>query len=496
MAHGQQTQRDLLAGLAGTAVEPGRFGRMFPALRPLVVDESKLLNLARAMVDAAPTVAGDNPGVPAGFTYLGQFIDHDITLDTTSLSEQKVDPLATRNFRTPALDLDSVYGGGPDAQPYLYFRDRARFVLGNTRPVGGVEVPPGSNKPTSDNDLVRSQGVFAVIGDPRNDENLIVAQFHVAMLKFHNKVVELLRAGGPPRPDEFADARRTVLWHYQWIVLNDFLRRILDPAVLDDVLENGRRFYTYGRDAFIPVEFSAAAYRLGHSMVRDEYDFNRFFNPSTAATGRATFDQLFKFTGLAGSTRSIPTNWIIDWQRFFDFPLPPATVPNSPTRNLSRRLDPLVVPAMHTLAPDLVGGAGVPAEMRILPFRNLLRGLRVGLPSGQAVAAAMRIPALTAAELASGPDGAAAAANGLVEATPLWYYILKESEQRQGGLRLGTVGSRILAEVFVGLLEADGTSFLAQAPEWTPTLPSATPHQFTMVDLLTFMGDVNPLGDP
>jgi hypothetical protein len=329
---------------------------------------------------------------------------------------------------------------------------------------------------------------FALIGDPRNDENLVVAQLHLAFLKLHNVVVDRLTAAGVPPDRVFMEARRTVTWHYQWIVLHDFLRRVIDPAVLRTVLDGGRRFFLFGEYAFIPVEFSAAAYRLGHSMVRAEYSYNRVFNPGPIHLGTATLARLFQFTGQSGQEVPVPSNWIIDWRRFFDG-LP--KVPGFDTHfNRSRRLDPFVTGALHDLPlPD------TEPDLRSLPVRNLLRGASLGLPSGQAIARRMRLPALTPADVATGPDGRVAREQGLDQESPLWFYVLKEAQKLEGGLRLGPVGSTILAEVFVGLLQGDPASFLYRDPAWTPTLPGATPGCFTMADLLTLVGELNPLGD-
>jgi hypothetical protein len=248
----------------------------------------------------------------------------------------------------------------------------------------------------------------------------------------------------------------------------------------------------------MPVEFSAAAYRLGHSMVRQSYSHNRFFTPSgPSRIADATLQLLFNFTGLSGGivgdlapnpptgplpTSTLPSNWIIDWRRFQQvLPANPQGVP----LNLSRRIDPFVVPQLHTL----------PGDNSSLPFRNLKRGVLLGLPSGQDVATAMKIKSpLSPDEIASGPDGAVAKKHGLHQQTPLWYYILKEAEQRGGGEKLGPVGATIVSEVFVGLVHGDHQSYLwLKGPGWKPTLPSQTPGDFTMADLLRFVGDISPV---
>lgn len=485
---GRHPRRDFLDSWSGQGT-PGMFGRMFSTLPALSVDTAALADLAKAMIDTDASDAGDNPSIPAGFTYLGQFIDHDITLDLTALGEKVVDPMATQNFRTPRLDLDSLYGLGPDGSPQLYARDPqgkrlgTKLLLGKT---GAAFNDFGNVPPGFPNDLPRSPEGVALIGDHRNDENLLVAQMHVAFLKFHNAVVDLLSRQGLADEALFKEARRHVMWHYQWMVLNDFVERLTEPGTVARILQEGRRFYHFKRYPYIPVEFSGAAYRLGHSMVRPQYSHNRVFTS-------ANLGLFFQFTGLSGGIHgnlapnpmtgpipaaTLPSNWIIDWRRYFDL----HGAQGVPL-NLTRRIDPFLVQELHTRIP----GGG-------LALANLRRGVTYGLPAGQDVARFMEIPnPLTAAEIATGPDGEVARRHGLHERTPLWYYILKEAQQRNQGLRLGPVGSHIVAEVFVGLLQGDTESYLWNDRNWRPTLPAATPGEFHMTDLLRFVGDVNPI---
>jgi len=492
---GRHATRELLDALSGNK-DPGMFGRMFPMLPPLKVSEAKLQALAAAMVDSNPgDTNGNNPEIPAGFTYLGQFVDHDITLDLTSLGDKEKDPLGIENFRTPSLDLDCVYGLGPDGSPHLYARNP---TAGNKH---GPKLLIGKNLNTGEgdfrNDLPRSPEGFALIGDHRNDENLLVAQTHLAFLKFHNAVCDRLSSGASPPPDVFKEARRIVTWHYQWLVLHDWVERLTEPGIVARILHNGRRFYRFKKIPYMPVEFSAAAYRLGHSMVRQRYPHNKVFQS-------ADFSLLFAFTGLSGGIIGdlaphpptlppntafpvLPSNWIIDWRRFYNLGNSGGAAVKTTE---SRRIDPYLVPELNKLPG---GGEG-------LALRNLRRGDNLGLPSGQAVAKHMKIKnPLTPAEIASdsngSTDGAVARQQGLHTDTPLWYYILKEAKVRHEGKRLGPVGSTIISEVFVGLVHGDQNSYLWKAKNWKPDLPSATPGQFTMADMLHFVNDINPIGD-
>ena len=517
--------RGLQAGSA-RKTEFGRFGRLFPDLPPLDVSDDALRALATTMRD--DNALPDNQNIPSGYTYLGQFIDHDITLDVTTAGQQENDTDALIDFRTPLLDLDNLYGNGPGAQPSLYDRiDQRKLAVGRTGPGGAGD--PGIKNPLP-NDLLRTREGLAVIGDPRNDENLLVAQTHLAFIKFHNKVVDRIDAegGGGSADAVFAQARQIVTWHYQWIVLNDFLSRLVDLNDIQDVRTSGRKLFLFEQHGkygqpYMPIEFSAAAYRLGHSMVREVYSYNRPFF-------RIDFNLLFQFTGKSGGivgdlsavpnlaqtlklllpfvVPSLPGDWSIDWNRFYlindaDKPTPagsqlPARNPNLPpggppvfVRNFARPIDPYLADILHTLP----GGAGS------LPFLNLLRGKNLGLPSGQDVARFIHSKGIEVAVLSpndignSGADGATARQLGLADRTPLWYYILKEAQLLGGGQRLGPVGSRILTEVFIGLLQADKASFLHQAG-WSPTLPAANPGDFTMPDLLRFVGDLDPVNEP
>lgn len=435
-----------------------------------------LEELAASMDDADPNAPRDS-AIPAVYTYFGQFIDHDVTFDVQSgdltldanrkpLPESEV-PENIKNLRTAPLDLDSVYGAGAA-------RVGDKFVLGSVSAVGprpdgtatfgdDVDLPREPPKPS---DPVHDKA--ALLGDPRNDENLFISQMHVAFLRAHNALI----AQGM----SFAKAKRTLVQHYQWLVLHDFLPRIADPGVVHHTLVENSWYKPTLANVYMPLEFSAAAFRFGHSMVRARYDYNSVFPAATLA-------QLFTFTALSGNFAGLPTlpqNWIADWRRMVDGPM---------LNNLARRIDTHIINPLKNLEPDPENTPPNPvlpplraARARNLPERNLVRGYRLRLPTGQAVAKRLGVAPLTPAQLAAAVPAAQAAvlaATGLDKRTPLWFYVLAEAAHGGGG-RLGFVGSTLVAETLVGLARRSSSSILSSAG-WKPTLGAG--GNFTFADL-------------
>ena len=435
-----------------------------------------------------PNINSNNPAdagvstIPAGFTYFGQFVDHDITFDVSSTLDVEQDANTINNMRSPSLDLDSVYGRGPGLDPFLYdFPAVAPFTAiklhrGTNTPVGpggpsNNGLPSGMVQQTNW-DVPRMGGTnTAVIGDPRNDENLIIVQFQHAMLRFHNAVVDMLVAIGFAG-DIFAEAKRIVTHHYQWAVVHDFLERICGVATVNNAMASV--VAPPGSSFRMPVEFAVAAYRFGHSMIRDRYWVNfNFIN--------ATLAQVFEFN--RNPRLPVFSNWVVDFNAFFDTGVP------VPVHNKARKIDSFIANGLEFLP----GGAGL---MAILATRNLRRGLALGLPSGQGMANQFGIVPMNAAQLTAGlPAAEVAVLNSsggvLLTKTPLWYYVLREAAVLGGGNQLGPVGGRIVAETFVRILKRDAASYL-NSGGFVPILPSAVPGTFTVADLVTFAGVTQP----
>jgi hypothetical protein len=513
-----------------------RFSRLGPQGTQL--DEPTRTALATAI-----TATGAQPDstVPAGFTYLGQFVDHDLTMDRTAAQlGEEVNLGELVQGRSPALDLDSVYGRGPDDREdrQFYTDDRVSLKIGKTSattfPDERVNVElDGFDLPRVGGDAgTRADRRRPLIPDTRNDENLVVAQTHLAFIRFHNRVVEELALKGLTGRRLFTTAREQVVRHYQWMLRTDFLPRIVDPEIVDDVFTNGRRFFEapghgrghHGHRPTMPIEFSIAAYRLGHSMIRGAYQWNRVFN-STGPGRIATLLLLFTFTGVSGNFQPgstipvlddpesgtvdrLPTNWIADFRRLYDFTeagRPDLAAPaGSGGGNVTKRIDTLLVDPLSQLPAGAFGGRGttIPEIQRNLAFRNLTRAAMVHLATGQQMAELFGVEPLTAAQLLEGAGGASldgltdAQKSAVTSSTPLWFYVLREAELNNG--LLGPVGGRIVAEVFHRAMEGSRTSIVRE-PSWRPVFgPDSSTFRMTDLLLFAFQGKadlLNPLGD-
>jgi hypothetical protein len=403
--------------------------------------------------------------IPSAYTYFGQFVDHDIVRLPAigNLSDPQLAPMTLAdvqsligNGRSAPLDLDSLYTHpAPRDNVNINMMTLGTLAASGPRPQG-VALDDLQ-------DLPRTNGA-AQIGDPRNAENPIIAQLHVAFLRAHNRLVE--------REGTFDEARRQLLQHYHWIVLHDFLPRITDPDIVAAALEQPSFHDEQGREFFLPFEFTTA-YRFAHSMVRNVYDYNSVFP-------QATLGQLFALTN-AGT---LPVRGIIQWQNFA----------GDQARNMARCLDTRLVEPLFEL-PNLPG-ATLHGEIR-LAVLDLRRGYLLRMPSGQAVAEAMGFQPLTAADI----EAAAASReqlevlreSGFSGRTPLWFYILAEATHNRnanGKDHLGPLGSTLVAKTLIGLVRESEYSILNE-PGWSPTLGQegvGEKRPFGLPDLLQFAG--------
>ena len=405
------------------AVMEGRFTRLFPYLPSARFAQHDLERLAHEMTAPKDTDADtepdpeENPGIPAAYTYLGQFVDHDLTFDPISHLRATLTGAQLRalvDFRTPRFDLDNLYGRGPDDQPYMYRKDGIRMLLGES--MSGKPYDPGAVQ------LPRGPSGRALIGDPRNDENRIVAQLHAIFLRFHNRVVQKM---GGTRHVSFREARDQVRWHYQWILVNDFLPTILEEQTYQSVFPDpygpvpGIPRLRENDLELMPVEFSVAAYRFGHSMIRPQYRLNPTIE-------RPIFSELPDAT--------IPLIW---GDSAPSRPAGPSTGSSSSTsagmpgvsRSCPTRSIPLWCTRSATCPPRS------PGIRRCLALRNLERGTAFQLPSGQQVARALGMSPIPDEELMIGPATAGGARKPMTEVAPgfagnapLWAYILSEAQ--------------------------------------------------------------------
>jgi hypothetical protein len=518
-AHHGKPLRGLMSTPKSSSFQ-GRFGRMFRFL-PAATYGSTDAASRKALMDlgAAMTSPFDGPkdgfdgeesGIPALYTYFGQFVDHDITFDPMTTLIKHSDPDALTDFRTPALDLDNVYGRGPGDQPYMYDNGGPKFLLGDALDNGANDLPRNTAKPRR-----------ALIGDPRNDENSIVSQLQGLMLRFHNRVVD------DNDKLEFPALQRIVRWHYQWVVIHDFLAKIVSAPVLDALKTNGKydksklKFFHWKNDPFMPVEFSVAAYRLGHSMIRPAYRLN---------DGDATLLPIFPIApnaipaipqgmpeGLTGF-QEMAKNRGIDWGCFIDLEddvrayggdpdtINPADAEMKARLQFAYRIDTSVVTPLSVL-PSTVVSDPPPS----LPQRNLIRAFELGLPTGQDVARAMGVKPLEDSEIVIGKAVDSPSGNDVLGKLsdlpqlsafagkcPLWTYILAEAARTRTSLpisvtggkqimtpQLGPVGGRIVAEVFLGMLFGDKDSFLSADPHWIPSIRNKG-ADFALRDLVAY----------
>jgi hypothetical protein len=476
-------------------------------------DETETIRRLRLFVDQTPTPFTPPAPVfmrlPAAYTYFGQFMNHDIsapiggllvnvgddpagiigTVDPAGLekgwrAETKKIIAHFRNEHTAPLTLGSLYGDGPGSHDpevaQLYMADGKSFVTAKTSratPESFVEMkhdPQSVIYALNAPDIPRRMDAtgtvnLPLIADLRNDGNLILCQLHLAFMLVHNKAVIALQEQHADAADCFRAARQLVTLHYHWLILNDYLPNLLSESVLTKPLSHRAPSPEIGPNE-VPMEFTTAAFRFGHSMVGRSYDFNaNFGSDGRLSTDGASLSQLFNFTShgnmadLPRSSIQLPDHWVIDWDRMTSATEPRVGGPAS----LAEKID-------LDFAPDMLNSAGDAqiADHGSIMFRNLMRGFHRRMPFGQKLAEACDIPTLSSKQIlramqqepsADGDKDAIAKAAqqlGFLEDTPAWLYFLCESKALESGERVGPTASRIIADTIVSLMHHNPASIL------------------------------------
>ena len=417
---------------------PQTFGYLLGQSNPVTgnIGDQVIVDAFDALVESMRTTHVQDGPAQAGMTFFGQFVDHDITLDATSAIGQEIDPRFIRNIRTPSLDLDCVYGDGPEASPHLYSHDHAGFLL-----FGRDDNPL---------DLARNCKGTALIGDPRNDENIIVSQIQGAFICLHNilmsRIADDAATGAdihqcahdgmrselwsesliPPALRTFEDVRRFVRLHYQYLVVNDLLPSFVEPDELKAAIVNDP-FPAEGPS--MPVEFSVAAYRFGHATVQPQYRLTPGATPvdlfamrgfgARAPAANLAFSEFFDISGTAQRALPVGTEMA---NTLFELPFIDAPV------------------AFRSVQTSV-------AQARKLGLRNLLRDRgSLLVASGQQLARHLSLPEVASPEIL---------AKANITKTPLWFYTLQEA---QGHGKLRGVGAAVVGSVFGRLLRRDPQS--------------------------------------
>ncbi|MCB0565587.1 MAG: hypothetical protein H6558_12170 [Lewinellaceae bacterium] len=414
------------------------FDKLFPELRPLFVEDEDLEKLALSMIENARCL--DSKTISNGLGIFGQFLAHDITFEVGSKFRGQNTPKFFNNHRSYQLDLDSLYG--QYTQDFLYNKDdRNKLLLGMLcqDEYGNCWY-----------DLQRNCQEKAIIPDARNDENIIVSRIQMLFLQFHNCMVDIVRQDCR-FVNVFEESRRRVIWHYHWLILHEYLKKIMHPAIFEDIVNNGPKYFL--APWFLPLEFTGAAFRTGHSQTRQRNRINEHVVKDLFELG--IFEKMEDY---------------VDWHYLFDFgdgKVQPAKLLDSKIEKIFHDL-----PFIKSSDPF----------MRSLPFRNLKRGVIYGLPSGEDVARRMCFE----------PIEITITRKLRLDGTPLWYYILKEAEVHgEGGEHLGPVGSTLAGEIFWALMANHDDSYLKVHPKWVPTI-GREEGKFDFVDLINFVGEPQP----
>jgi hypothetical protein len=488
------------------------FGTMFPGLSPFRYSDQAAADLAAAMENPTPDPPGTDRGtrddsarLPAEYTYLGQFIDHNLDFDETPQPTAPVNASSLTNFESFRFDLNNVFGGGPSVDPQLYASDHTHLLLSGT-----LGTPQADGFPT----VAGNHGIFdlardpvtgeAILVEPRDDENQILSQVSAAFAAFYNNFVD--------DGDSYAQARRLTQEYFQEIVLTDVLPAYVGQSTINQYLHFGANGQVSVNTPnlpnanFTPVEFSVGAYRFGHALVRQDYhindinplttdiddnvaifDLNHYQSGDLSGGGLLPGPSRFgtsRCTATSVCTQPNPAGHQIQWKYF----VPQLDAhPNDPGINFARQTQPTISPALFNLPAEAIAGCADAASPVCngtgdLISRDFARGNYDGLPSGQDIARALGCPVIPAASM--NPTRDAVFNSG----TPLIYYVLAEA--RRAHQVLGCVGSSIVAQTFIQVLWDTPNSILHTNFRPDPSLVKLAPEtpKFSFGDLLVDTG--------
>lgn len=412
---------------------PEDFVRLFSELNPLVLSDDELRVLSDTMIESKNGLKKDSKVISNGLAIFSQFLAHDITFERGSNLNKNNSIKNFKNDRTINLDLDCIYG--QKSQSFYYNKyDKDKLLLGQKYACGNL----------SWYDLQRNKNHIAIIPDARNDENIIVSRIHILFIQFHNKIVDYLRKRNDDENNSvFEEARKMTICYYHWLILHEYLFKIMDWTVFDRILKDGCQYYTDATS--LPLEFTGAAFRTGHSQTRELNRINDITEKKLMELG--FFERMEEY---------------VDWRYLFNF--------GDGKCQFSKLIDTKVGSSFHKL-PFLKKG-----DEASLPFLNLKRGIAYGLPSGEEIAKRMGFEPIEIRE------------TKYLSGTPLWYYVLREAEiLGHNGEHLGPIGSTILGECFYTVIKSDNFSFLNVNPLWRPTIGREI-GKFNFVDMIQFVG--------
>lgn len=471
------------------------YGRMFN-LRPFDMETSELVKIGVSdymddidrFFDPIPmNIRG--AAAPAGYTYLGQLVAHDLSMDVTSVLGNTQDPNTVPNFVTPFLDLDTIYG-----------------VNGATAPMDGPFFR------LEGRDFSRQGNGQPQVADGRNDNHRILSQLTVAFMKLHNKFAQIQLDEHGDDGRAFDAAKRETIQTYQSVVLTDMLPKYIDNGVYDIAL-NSRNHVLYTGDiknrAAIPAEFAACAFRVAHSRSRATYRVNGRLSGTFGRPVAALFSvEGFRQIELIGGS-PLPSDMEVQWSRFFfDFPIPGFT--NSARINDMRYAAPLLHAPFGKAAIQcnendakctgecgehrcvIVDGETIEGRATLsLALIDLTRGQTMGMPGGIALARHVRESTGTPLQVLSvdqmKSDGFGLPENYNRDDVPLLLYLAHESVIEHQGTVLGFLGSLIVGETIIGLVDRDHDGILHEG-NWHFHSRITNSHEVSMRDVLNYIG--------